>query len=174
MSVTKMIRSSEWSTSHELQAVVEGRNSNGEFIRVNSPLQVLQSALTALREGRPSEAVEHFDDDFAFSDQALALEFRDKRRLTEFFEKTRELFPDTTLEVVSLFESGDHAITEWKLTGTQTVPYGSIGWRVPISLFGSTIIHVENGRIVRWSEYYDQSSSRRVSLASFFTDWVEY
>jgi hypothetical protein len=118
--------------------------------------------------------VEQFDEPFTFNDHALALEFTDKPRLTAFFEKSRELFPDSTLEIVSLFESGDHAIAQWKLSATQTVPYGSISCRLPISLQGSTIARVEHGKIVEWSDYYDQSSSRRVSLAAFFTEWIEY
>jgi hypothetical protein len=118
--------------------------------------------------------VEQFDDCFTFKDHALTLEFTDKLRLTEFFEKSRELFPDTTLEVVSLFEEGDHAIAQWNLSATQTVPCGSVNYRLPISLFGATVIRVENGRIVQWSDYYDQSSSRRMSLGAFFTDWFEY
>jgi ketosteroid isomerase-like protein len=94
--------------------------------------------------------------------------------LTEFFEKSRELFPDTALEIISIFEEGDHAVAQWKLSATQTVPYGSISYRFPISLFGATIVRVENERIVQWSDYYDQSSSRRTSLAAFFTEWIEY
>jgi hypothetical protein len=140
------------------------------------PQQILQSALAALNQGRFSEVLKHFDQDgcFRFTDQALALEFTDKIRLTEFFEKSRQLFPDTTLEVISLFEDGEHAIAEWKLTATQTVPYGSISYRFPISLLGTTIVHVEKGTIVRWSDYYDQGSSRRASLAALFTEWIEY
>jgi ketosteroid isomerase-like protein len=142
---------------------------------VAAPEQILQSALAALNRGRFSEVVNNFDQDgcFRFSDQALALEFMDKARLTEFFEKSRELFPDTALEVISLFEDGEHAIAEWKLTATQTMPFGSISYRFPISLLGTTIVHVEKGKIVRWSDYYDQNSSRRMSLGAFFTDWIE-
>jgi hypothetical protein len=93
---------------------------------------------------------------------------------TEFFEKAHELFPDSTLEIVSLFESGDHAIAEWKLAATQTVPYGSISYRFRISLRGTAIVHVGNGKIVCWSDYYDKNSSRRINLAAFFTEWIEY
>ena len=46
--------------------------------------------------------------------------------------------------------------------------------RSRISLLGTTIVRVENGRIVEWSDYYDQNSSRRVNLAACFTDWIEY
>jgi hypothetical protein len=45
----------------------------------------------------------------------LALEFTDKLRLTEFLEKSRELFPDTTLQVVS-----------WLRTGITPLPNGSL------------------------------------------------
>lgn len=142
--------------------------------RMSGPLCTLQSALTALSEGRVQELVEQFADNFTFNDHALTIEFTDKPRLSEFFEKSRELFPDTTLEIVSLCEAGDRAIAQWKLSATQTVPYGSIRYRFPISLFGATIVRVENGRIVEWVDYYDQGSSRRMSLGAFFTDWVEY
>jgi hypothetical protein len=71
-------------------------------------------------------------------------------------------------------EDGDHAIAEWKLAATQTVPHGSISYRFPISLLGTTIVHVENGRIVKWSDYYDENTSRRGGLAGLFTEWIEY
>ena len=148
--------------------------ADDESIRANAPARILQLALAALTNGRVSEVVEQFADSFTFKDQALTLEFTDKLRLAEFFEKSRELFPDTALEIVSLWEVGDHAIAQWKLSATQTVPYGSITHRFPISLCGATIARVENGRIVRWSDYYDQISSRRMSLGAFFTEWIEY
>jgi ketosteroid isomerase-like protein len=141
---------------------------------VSGSLRTLQSALVALSEGRVSALVEQFADSFTFNDHALTLEFTDKARLTEFFEKSRELFPDTALEIVSLFEDGDRAVAQWKLSATQIVPYGAISYRFPISLFGATIVRAENGKIVEWSDYYDQSSSRRMSLGAFFTDWIEY
>jgi hypothetical protein len=94
--------------------------------------------------------------------------------LIEFLQKSRELFPDTALEVLSLIESGEYATAEWKLAATQTVSYGSIGYQARVSLYGSTTVRVEHGRIVQWSDYYDQASSRRIGLASFFTDWIEY
>jgi len=140
---------------------------------VNSPQLILQSALVALSGGRFSEVLTCFGNRFRYNDHALALEFTDKPRLTEFFEKSRELFPDTALEIVSLFEDRDHAIAEWKLAATQTVPYGSISYRSRINLLGTTIVRVENGRIIEWSDYYDENSSRRVNLAAFFTDWIE-
>ena len=177
MNITNMSNSSESAAARDLRTVMQGSvllRGDDESAAVNGPQQILQSALAALSEGRVSEIVEQFADRFTFNDHALRLEFADKTHLTDFFEKLRALFPDIILEIGSLFESGDHAIAEWRLSATESVPFGSISSRVPISLQGSTIIGVENGRIVRWSEYYDQSSSLPINLAAFFTEWIKY
>jgi len=140
----------------------------------SNPEYILQSVLTALSNGKISEAVDQFRDDFTFNDHALELEFTDKGRLSEFFQKSRELFPDTAVEVLSTFESGDHVIAEWKLTATQTVTHWVGQLQVPISLPGVSIAEIEDGRITHWSDYYDEKTSRRVTLASLFTDWIEH
>jgi hypothetical protein len=149
-------------------------NSHDNAIPVKAPRLILQTALAALKDGRTSEAVEHFDKRFKFNDHALSLEVTDKLRLAEFFEKAHELFPDTALEVVSLTEGGDYAIAAWKLTATRTVPCGSSSYLFPVVLHGSTIVRVERARIVQWSDYYDHESFRRIGLASHFKEWIEY
>ena len=141
---------------------------------VSNPRYILQSVITALNHGKISEAVDQFDDDFTFNDRALGLEFTDKGRLSEFFQKSRESFPDTVVEVISTFESGDQVIAEWKLTATQTVSYWIQLQVMPISFQGVSIAEIENGRIIHWSDYYDENTSRRVTLASLFTDWIEH
>jgi steroid delta-isomerase-like uncharacterized protein len=143
------------------------------LIEEEAPRTVLQSVLTALNLGNISGAVDQFADDFTFTDHALNLEFTDKDRLIEFFHKSRELFPDSRVEVVSAFESGDVAIAEWELTATKTYSYG-FQFRFPIRLHGSTIVEIKNGRVARWSDYYDQNASQRVNLAAQFAEWIEY
>ena len=142
---------------------------------VSARKPILQSVLDALNEGRISEAVDQFDDHFTFTDHALDLEFTDKSRLIEFFQKTRELFPDTVVEVDSTFQCGDYVSAEWKLKATmQTALYGVTRFRFPISLRGLSIAHIEDGRITKWSDYYDQNRSWRFGLAAFFREWIEY
>ena len=159
--------------SESLAVGLRGRSvlpGDDEVTIIATPQQILRSALAALSEGRISEIVGQFADRFIFSDHALKFEFTDKTRLTEFLEKSRELFRDMSLEIDSLFESRDYAVAEWRRAATESVRLVSIGHHVPISLQGSTIIGVENGKIVRWSEYYDQSSSLPISLRAFFTE----
>jgi len=88
-------------------------------------------------------------------------------------KKSREQFPDAKVEVVSTFESGNSAIAEWRVTATEKVAYGSMQVRLPISFSGVSIAQIRNKRIVRWSDYYDQAQSRRIGVATYFTDWIE-
>src|SRR5215467_5936750 len=135
-------------------------NPTTALIRLSAPTRILQSVLGALNAGNISEAVDQFDDDFTFTDHALDLEFTTKERLIEFFQKSRELFPDTVVKVDSILQCGDHAVAEWKLTATQTVPgSGPTQFRFPISLRGTSIVRTENGRITYWSDYYDKNRS---------------
>jgi SnoaL-like domain len=90
---------------------------------ISTPQWIVQSALAALSEGRISEVLDQFDDHFTFIDHALVLEFTDKGRLMEFLHKSRELSPDTVVEVVSIFECGDHAIAEWNLRRHRACPF---------------------------------------------------
>jgi len=142
--------------------------------RLFASVELLQSVFAALNERNISKAVDQFADDFAFNDHALDLEFKDKRRLTEFFTKARELFPDMHVQLVSTFECGDYAMAEWKLAATQIEQFGSRSYRFPIVLRGSTIVQIEKGRVTHWSDYYDQFTSRRGPLKAFFEEWIEY
>jgi SnoaL-like domain len=142
--------------------------------RLFAPVELLQTVFAALNERNIRGVIDQFADDFTFSDYALDLEFRDKVRLAEFFQKACDLFPDTVVELISTFECGDYAIAEWKLTGTQIQQFRFRSYRFPISLSGSTIVQEKHGRIVRWSDYYDKLTSRRGPLKAFFEEWIEY
>jgi len=153
--------------------IITAPDSNNRSSRRKTPERVLQSMLLALNEGRISDAVADFDDQFIFADHALDLEFTDRANLADFFQKSRELFPDAVVDVLSIRESGDQAVAEWKLTATQSVRYGNMLFRFRISLSGVTIACIQNGKIVRWSDYYDQMTSRRSGLAAHFKEWIE-
>ena len=135
--------------------------------------RILQTALAAWRQGNFVAAANQFNDQFTFTDHALGLEFKDKGRLTEFLAKTRELFPDTERKANTIFSSGDRVISEWTLTATQAEPFldGRLR-KVPICLQGVSIVQIENGKIKRWSDYYDQVKSRRYGIAALFTEWI--
>ena len=133
-----------------------------------------KAALAACAQGDVAELLDQFDDQFTFTDHALGLEFKDKGRLTEFLAKTRELFPDSERKTNSIVCSRDRIISEWTLTATKSEPFlGGLLRKVPICVQGISVVQIKNGKISRWSDYYDELKSRRYGLAAFFTEWIE-
>ena len=136
--------------------------------------EVVLNALTHLNDGEITDAIACFAEEFQFRDRGLGLEFKKPRRLAEFFRKTRELYPDSTLQTDRVIVSGGDVITEWTLRTTLTEPfYGGQPRKVPIVLRGASVVRTENGRITEWTDYYDGWTSRRSALAAYFEEWVE-
>ena len=143
---------------------------NEALIGMANSESLVRTVLTALREGQIDNAVNHFGEQFAFNDYGIGLEFRDKGRLTEFFQKRRELHPDPLLLTDTIFVSGDHVISEWTQQYIATEAFLPGPSKVPISLRGASIVRIEHGKIVRWSDYYNGLNARRTALASYFID----
>jgi hypothetical protein len=133
------------------------------------------NALTRLKNGKAEDAVADFAENFHFNDLGLGLEFTDRERLREFFEKERELYPGSSFRTKKTLIAGDHVIAEWRLEYTIKEPfYGNTLRDVPVSLLGISLIRTSKGKITEWSDYYDGLTSRRTALKSSFTDWIEY
>jgi len=144
-------------------------------IQALSPQRVVSGVMRQLNEEQIEDAVACFATDFRYKDHGIGLEFRDKERLTEFFRKTRELYPDYFLQVDRTFVGGEHVITQWTLQVTITEPfYAGLTRRIPISIAGVSIVRTDSGKIADWADYYDGLTSRRTTLAAHFTEWVEY
>ena len=154
--------------------ITHGAVFDNALAEATSPERILQAALAAWRQGNFVGFADQFNDEFTFTDHALELEFREKGRLTEFWAKIRELFPDSERRTNTIFSSGDRVISEWTLTATQTEPFlGGTLRKVPILVQGISVVQIKNGKINQWSDYYDQVKSRRYSVAIWFTDWIE-
>ena len=139
-----------------------------------TPSRILHAFLVAWWHGNIVEAAEQFRDQFTFTDHALGLEFKDKERLAEFLAKARQFFPDTQRTDNTIWHSEDGVITEWTLTATLSEPFlGGLVRSVPIRVQGISVVQAKNGKISRWSDYYDQLTARRYALASRFTEWIE-
>ena len=139
-----------------------------------SPQSVVSAVLRQLNQEQIEDATACFATDFRYKDHGIGLEFRDKERLTEFFRKTRELYPDYFVQADHTLVGGDYVVTEWTLKATLTEPfYGALSRKVPISLHGASIVRIENGKISDWADYYDGLTSRRTALAAHFEEWVE-
>lgn len=136
---------------------------------MDAPRWILQSALAALSAGQIAETVEQFGERFKFNDQALALEFTDKLRLTAFFQK-----PVSCSQIPRW-----KWFASWRVEDAMPLPNGcsprrkqfrtarcTIGFRFPCMVHRSQAWSTE--KFVNWSDYYDQYSSWRMALAVIF------
>ena len=143
-------------------------------VQTLSPERIVSEALKHLNQEEIREATACFAADFRYQDHGIGLEFKNKERLTEFFRKARELYPDYVVRTDQTFVSGEHVITQWTLQVTITEPfYGGLSRRLPLSLRGVSIVRVDNGKIADWADYYDGLMSRRTALAAHFSEWID-
>lgn len=144
-----------------MNTVLDMQSSHTEFGK-----QIVSSVGAKINQGKAADAVDHFGVDFKFNDHALELEFNDKARLEEFFNKTRELSPDAHLNVTAIFESGNHVVAEWTLTATHVEHFWPRNeFRVRRSLPGVSIVAITSGQISEWSDYYDSRTANRSRLS---------
>lgn len=136
--------------------------------------EVVLTLLKHLSDGKIKDATACFAENFRFSDRGIGLEFKDRVRLAEFFQKTRELNTNASLQTDRILGSGDYVVAEWTFRTTLIEPfYGGLQRRVPISLPGVSIARIGNGKITEWTDYYDGPTARRTALAAYFEEWVE-
>lgn len=144
-------------------------------VQTSTPKQLVPAVITQLNEGQIEDAIASFADEFRFKDHGIGLEFRDKGRLTEFFQKARELYPDYVQRLDRTLVSGEYVITQWTLQVTIREPfYGGLTTSIPISITGASIVRITDGKIADWADYYDGLTSRRTALGAHFTEWIEY
>lgn len=145
-----------------------------ESTATSSPEQVIRNVLEGRINGQISDVTADFAGEFRFKDNGIGLEFHDTTGLAEFFGKTREFYPDSSIHIDGIFVSEDHVIAEWTFQTTLAEPFfGGQTWKVPVSLQGASIARMENGKITAWADYYDGLTSRRSALAAHFTEWTE-
>ena len=145
-----------------------------ESTATSSQEQVMLNVLEGRTNGRIDDATADFADEFRFKDYGIGLEFHDKNSLAEFFQKTREFYPDSSIHIDAIFVSGDHVIAKWRFQTTVAEPFfGGLTRKVPVSLQGASIVRTQNGKITDWADYYDGLTSRRTALAAHFEEWTE-
>jgi SnoaL-like domain len=80
-------------------------------IQTLSPQRIVSAVLRQLNQEQIEGAVACFTTDCRYKDHGIGLEFRDKERLSEFFRKPRELYPDYFLQADQTIVSAEHVIT---------------------------------------------------------------
>ena len=100
-----------------------------------------------------------YADDGVFSEPAG--EFRGRQAIVQYWERFFEAFPDLTGRDEFKAESGDTAINEWSVSGTNSGPMETPEGTMPatgkqVTVRGCDAITVRDGRIRSHRAYYDQ------------------
>jgi hypothetical protein len=66
------------------------------------------TALMHLKQGKIRDAAACFAEKFQYKDRGIGLELKHRERLAEFFQKTRELYPDSSLQTDRILVNGDY------------------------------------------------------------------
>src|SRR5215469_14749545 len=136
--------------------------------------ELIVAVVTHLNKGEITDAIACFAETLRFGDHGLQLQFTDRFRLSEFFQKTRELYPDSLIQTDRIVVSGDYLAIQWTLRTTIIEPFfGGLSRKIPITIHGASIVQTEDGRITDWTDYYDGPSARRTALGAYFEEWVE-
>lgn len=139
-----------------------------------TPAEIVRYFLLCLDKNQVERAVEHFGEDFVMRDYGLDLEFRDKSRLADFFQKRRDLFPEVHFNLENILADKNIVVLQWSLYGfAEAGSYGQRVFKVHVGTKGASVVECNQGKITRWSDYYDRSSSMRTPLIDYFNEYVE-
>ena len=101
-----------------------------------------------------------YTDDCVKEDVAIGRATRGKMEMKALVGGAFAAIPDMRIELVTLFDCGDRAATEWVMTGSYSNDFPGLpvatGRR--FSVRGASIMELRGGRISRISDYWDFSS----------------
>jgi steroid delta-isomerase-like uncharacterized protein len=139
-----------------------------------SSIEVVQQLFLALNEKQIEIAVGLFEEEFVLRDSGLNLEFRDKPRLAEFFQKQRDLFPEVLYELQTAHAITGVVVLEWTLRGfVHSGSYGHYVHKSRMEASGVTVVECNHEKITRWTDYYDSRASMRTPLVTYFAEYSE-
>lgn len=107
-------------------------------------------------------AVSCLADDFIFEDVSLGTFIRSKKQFGYVLNTIFGAFPDTRVELKSLFRSGKQAAVEWSFSGTQMSPFA--GFRASQKLVtcrGTSVLQLNDALIKGRTDYWDLMTALR-------------
>ena len=120
---------------------------------------VVRAYFDALNERDYEKAAALFSDDCEFVSVASGVKFTGTDSMLHGLREFAEAFPDWAVEVANVVASGRYVATEWKTTGTQEGMFrGESPTGIRFRRDGCSVAEVEDGRIVRYRDYYDRST----------------
>ena len=118
---------------------------------------VVRAYFDALNERDYEHVAALFSEDCEFVSVPSGVKFTGTDSMLRGLREFSEAFPDWAVEVVNMVASGPYVATEWKTTGTQQGMFrGESPTGIRFRRDGCSVAEVEDGRIVRYRDYYDR------------------
>lgn len=120
---------------------------------------VVRGYFDALNERDYERAAAAFSDDCEFVSVPSGVRFTGTESMLHGLREFAEAFPDWTVEVANVVASGPYVAVEWKTTGTHEGMFrGESPTGIRFRRDGCSVAEVEEGRIVRYRDYYDRAT----------------
>ena len=120
---------------------------------------VVRAYFDALNGRDYERAAAAFSDDCEFVSVASGARFTGTQSMLHGLKEFAEAFPDWTVEVANVVAAGAHIAAEWTTTGTHEGMFrGEAPTGIRFRRDGCAVAEVEDGRIVRYRDYYDRAT----------------
>ena len=118
---------------------------------------VLEEWLAAFNAGDPDQLLALVADDGLWEEPAIGLAARGPDAIRAHLERLFTAAPDIRYEVTSSIVSGDRAVVEWIVTGTYRADFPGLPPAAdqPFSFRGASVFELEDGKVQRYTEYWD-------------------
>ncbi len=101
-----------------------------------------------------------YTDDCIKEDIAIGKSTRGKKEMKALITGAFTSMPDMNIKLVTIFDSGNSAATEWIMSGSYSNDYPGMSPATGknFSVRGATIMELHNGKISRTSDYWNFAS----------------
>ena len=106
-----------------------------------------------------------FAKDLIYRDMCFGLESKTKEQLIKFVNMTIKAVPDAKMVATKIVASESFVMATWTWTGTYTGGWGP-DFPVnnkPFTVYGMSVLEIENGLIKSNYDYYDKDPFRKVA-----------
>jgi steroid delta-isomerase-like uncharacterized protein len=118
---------------------------------------LLEEWLAAFNAGDTDQLLALFTDDGLWEEPAIGLAARGQDEIRAHLEPLFTAVPDLNYAVTSSVVAGDGAVVEWVVTGTYRADFPELPPAAgqPFSFRGASVFEMEDGKIRRYTEYWD-------------------
>jgi steroid delta-isomerase-like uncharacterized protein len=128
--------------------------------KINSAKEHLtQQMFAAWSMNTPSTIDSIFAKDGIYEDIAGNALVKGRENIKKLLKETTSAIPDFNIKLLKWFSSGNMVACQWIMKGTQTGNMGDIpATGKSFTVRGASIAIIKEGKIIRWTDYYDSFS----------------